>query len=325
MIAGAEIVKRGFKKIGFLAVLLPALWMSFSQVAVAGVCVTLDLERDNLTEADQAAAKLVLQDTFEKEGVEVDRSGQMCTETYVLYNLRLGKTVNATIRGPKGERTARAASIDELPHLYSQMVKSLLSGQPMSTSSDSLDRTNATNDQMAPRRAQADSIWYAKIGYGSAIADDFHFGPLLGVGWRYELDTIGIDASFFNLQFGLDSEEGELSGEGGINGSWVKLMVLYFFDSLANSSLYLGGGLSWGGTAVSESGRDYSGTGLQAEIGFGFEFLRASTIRLFCELNATMPFYYSYDGSDSKYTPTVGLAFGVGWGGSGMQVVRVVN
>lgn len=305
--------------------ILISVFLVICQTAFADVCVKIDTERDNLPEADRSAARMVLLETLEKEGIEVDRTDQMCTETYILYNLKLGKTISVTLKGPNGERNARASMIDELPHTYSQMVKSLLSDQPMSTSSESLDRTNATSDQMSPRRAQADSIWYAKLGYGSAIGDELHLGPVFGVGWRYELDKIGIDASFFNLQIGVDSDKGELTGEGGINGSWAKLMVLYFFDPLANSSFYLAGGVSWGGTAIKESDRSYTGSGLQGEIGLGVELLRASSIRLFTAIDATLPFYYSYCSGNSKYTPTLSLVFGVGWGGSGIQVVRVVQ
>jgi hypothetical protein len=263
-------------------------------------------------------------DTFEKEGVEVDRAGSDCTQSYVLYNVKLGKSLSVTIRGPLGERRARASKIDELSGIYSQMVRSLLSGKPMSTDSNAMDRSNVTSVQMAPKRVQADSLWYVKLGYGGTIGNEFHGGPLFGVGYRYELDKLGIDVSFANFKVSLDKKNQATSdGDGGVSGSWVKLMAVYFFKPKANSTLYVEGGLSWGGAAVSEDGRNYSNNGLQGELGVGYELLRASTIRLFCGLEATLPFYMVYSEGKSVYAPSLGLTLGVGWGGN--NVLRVVE
>jgi hypothetical protein len=115
-------------------------------------------------------------------------------------------------------------------------------------------------------------------------------------------------------------------------------MALYFLNPTAGHSAYMGGGVSWGvaaaATATTDSSglstvRTYTGNGLQGEISAGYEFLRASTIRMFVQADATLPFYavhtYNFDSTgtsvgSSSYVPTLAVSFGIGWGRS---IVRV--
>jgi hypothetical protein len=71
------------------------------------------------------------------------------------------------------------------------------------------------------------------------------------------------------------------------------------------------------------------GSGLQGEGSVGFEFLRASTIRMFAQADATFPFYrisgttISSTGvsvTDRSWAPTFTLSMGVGWGRSASRV-----
>jgi hypothetical protein len=58
----------------------------------------------------------------------------------------------------------------------------------------------------------------------------------------------------------------------------------------------------------------------------GYEFLRASTIRMFLQADATLPFYtvrrYTFDSvsgvraSASSWVPSLAFSFGIGWGKS---------
>lgn len=78
--------------------------------------------------------------------------------------------------------------------------------------------------------------------------------------------------------------------------------------------------------ATSSSVQMYSGSGLQGEISVGYEFLRASTIRMFLQADATLPFYtvhrYTYDSAlgaavgGSAWVPSLAFSFGIGWGKS---------
>jgi hypothetical protein len=124
----------------------------------------------------------------------------------------------------------------------------------MNTVNDTMDRTNVTSAQQAPNRVEADSLWYARLGYGGAIGPSFSNGPAFGFGYRYELDSLGIDFSFLN--FMVDSGSSNNGSSMGATGSWIKLMALYFLNPLANRSSYLGGGLGWGATAVARASTD---------------------------------------------------------------------
>lgn len=309
--------------------LLGSLFLSLlvARTASAAVCAEIDPTRDNLTDQDRAALLTLLAQSLQQQGQEV--TNQNCMGTYRVYHVRLGTSVTVFMEGPQGYRQAQARALEEVPAVYSQMIRSLLTGQPMNTSNGTVDRTNVTSGQQAPNRVEADSLWYARLGYAAAIGPLFNSGPAIGFGYRYELDNIGIDLSFFNLMFA--SNQGDTSGTNtsvGVTGSWIKLMGLYFMNPTANASLYFGGGVSWGGVAVADAGnandttddKVYSGSGLQGEFSAGYELLRASTIRLFIQADATLPIYtvtQDYPGTGSKaYVPTFGVSFGLGWGRS---------
>jgi hypothetical protein len=261
-----------------------------------------------------------------------------------VYHVKLGNSITIFMQSPQGYRQATARALEEVPPVYSQMVRSLLTGQPMNTVNDTVDRTNATSAQQAPNRVEADSLWYVRLGYGGAIGPSFANGPAFGFGYRYELDSLGIDFSFLNFMVGSDASN--TGGSVGATGSWIKLMALYFLNPTANCSSYLGGGVGWGATAVASANSTvnggigsvggYSGSGLQAELSAGYELLRASTIRMFIQADATLPFYQAKSATfistatgstttyDSKYVPSFAVSFGIGWGRS-ITRVHVVN
>jgi hypothetical protein len=185
-----------------------------------------------------------------------------------------------------------------------------------------------TSNQQAPNRVEADSLWYARLGYAGVPNPAANSGPAIGFGYRYELDSLAIDLSFINLMIANNSDNS--SGSAGITGSWIKLMALYFNNPTANGSSYVGGGVSWGGAAVAKDDggtiTTYSGSGLQAELSAGYEFLRASTIRMFAQLDATLPIYtvsytdYVTGLTTKAYAPQFGLSVGLGWG---RPIVRI--
>ena len=74
----------------------------------------------------------------------------------------------------------------------------------------------------------------------------------------------------------------------------------YFFNGVADASPYLGMGMGYGFMAMNKSSEDaafvedgltYGGAGLHGKVSLGFEAMRSSTIRLFMQLDATLPFY----------------------------------
>jgi hypothetical protein len=259
-----------------------------------------------------------------------------------VYHVKLGNSITVFMQGPQGYRQATARSIEDVPPVYSQMVRSLITGHPMSTTNDTVDRTNVTAAQQAPNRVEADSLWYLRLGYGLAVGPKTGHGVAFGFGYPYELDQLGIDVSFLNLVVGNNSGS---SDSATVTGSWAKIMGLYFLSPTASQSLYLGGGLSWGmaaaagstedaSTSMSTSAHVYTGSGLQGEVSAGYEFLRASTIRILLQFDVTLPFYtvqrYTWDYNSGKtidarsYVPSFALSFGIGWGKS-ISRVHVVD
>jgi hypothetical protein len=320
-----------------------------SAAASAAVCVEVDASKDTLSDGDRNGTRALLAQALQREGVEVTQ--QNCQGTYSVYHVKLGNSVTVFLQGPQGRpqpgavgaigyRQATARSLEDVPPVYSQMVRSLISGQPMSTSNDTVDRTNATAAQQAPNRVEADSLWYARLGYGGVVGPSFAHGPAFGFGYRYELDSLGIDFSFLNFTVGNNSDNGDSNASVGVTGSWIKLMGLYFLDPTANRTTYLGGGVGWGGTAVASANSNatttsvsaYSGSGLHLEASVGYEFLRASTIRIFVQGDVTLPLYkirstttdFVTSSTATSYAPSFVVAFGIGWGKS-LTRVHLVN
>jgi len=298
---------------------------ALERAAAAAVCVSIDATRDTLAEPDRNATRILLAQTFRQQGVEI--ADQNCDATYVAYHVRLGNSITVFLQGPRGYREGTAHAIEEIPAVYSQMVRAMMTGAPVTATSGVIDRTNATAAQQAPNRVQADSLWYFRLGYGGAAGASAKSGPAFGVGYRYELDSLALDLSFLNLLVAASNDPN--NADGGVTGSWVKLMALYYFNPTANGSFYLGGGIGYGVTEVSNAAVSYAGTGLQGEVAAGFEFLRASTIRMFAEAEATAPFYQVYSsptatgGADHTYVPSFAVSLGIGWGRS--PLVKVHN
>jgi hypothetical protein len=288
--------------------------------AAAGVCVTIDPTRDTLAEGERVAARSLVLQAFETERLATDASGTACSETYVVSNIKLGNTINVTITGPRGQRTGRATSLDDLPNVYSQMIKSLVLGVPMETGGGgAVDRTNVTKDQSAPRRVQADNLKYVQLGYGGIMASgSAASGPAFGTGWRKELDRIALDIALTLL---FDNSELD-----GITMAIPKLTFLWNQTPTADATVYYGLGVSFGISAIDAGAEEYGGSGMQGQIAAGYTMFRSSTIRGFVQLDVTLPFYKSgAAGSDAtRWTPSAFFSLGFGWGKTS-TVVRVIN
>lgn len=176
-----------------------------------------------------------------------------------------------------------------------------------------------------PAREIADKLFYGRLGQGMGIAGGMRGGPEVGLGLRLETGRIGLDAS---MSFGVTQMNRNMEITG-MRGSWLKLTAQYLFMPQADATPYLGAGLSWGGQKQRILGDTYSGSGLQGEIVAGYEFLRSSTVRLFLQADATLPFYQAARGAvperlplrkagigavEHRYLPTMGLSLGIAWG-----------
>lgn len=298
--------------------------------ASADVCVIIDEARDNFSPHDRAAALVLLARQFELAGQRVVPPG--CPTPYVVSHVQFGTTITITLSGPKGQRDATALGMDDVPAVYSQMVRSLLTGQPMQAPGI-VDRTNVSGTQSAPaKRIYSDSLLYARLGYGVMFGDKSYGGPSVGfIGYRRELDSFGIDVSFFNLQYQSSDRTYNYygsTGSSGTNGEWLKIEFLHFVTPLSDRSLYLGAGMGWSVANLDNDNRSWSGSGLQGELSAGYELGRASTIRVFIQTDVGLPFYkqrsdsYVYSptppyatptATEHRYVPSLTVSLGVGW------------
>jgi len=303
--------------------------------AGAQVCVKIDELQDTLTQNDRAAAVLLLTRQFAMAGEQVAPD---CSTPYLLAHIKLGNSITVTLSGPKGEREGTALGLDDLPALYNQMVRSLVTGRPM-TGLAVVDRTNVTAAQATAQRVHSDSFMYARLGYGGIFAGHTYGTPSFGFGYRAELDKVAVDVSFLNLLVGQSEGYGSSASAGG--ASLVKLSGLYLLNRRANSTPYLGGGLSWGRAYINDAypteftpigtgpGTVYyyntggRGSGLQGELTAGYELGRATTIRMFMQADAILPFYSVTSQTISsrgvvssatrRYTPSLVMSVGLGW------------
>jgi hypothetical protein len=175
-----------------------------------------------------------------------------------------------------------------------------------------------------------DSFWYARLGYGGVFGDSFTGGPALGFGFRGGFDSFGIDVSFFNFKVPDSDVYG--SSQGSMAGSLLKLEGLYFLKPKARATAYVGGGFGLGFTDVygpygtNNFQTSWHGSGLQGELAVGYEWPRASPLRMFVQADTTLPFYnvtsVSYSGApfrgvtsttEHRYSPSLVVSVGLGW------------
>jgi len=298
----------------------------------ADVCITVDEAHDMLSSENRTAARFLLAKEFELAGDRVVPAP--CDARYAVSHVRLGETIVVTLSGPDRSVEGTAIGLDDLRAVYSQMVRSMVLGRPM-TGFNVVDRTNVSETQAEPaRRVHVDSFSYARLGYGT-VAGSQNGGPTMGLGYRAELDSFGFDVSFLNYQLpssGFGAYYSESNGS--VSGSLLKLEALYFLKPKANATVYLGGGASYGITSFgSGSGNasvyrgSWNGSGLQGELTAGYEWPRASGLRALVQADATLPLYnvtsqtYTYSrpgapgvtSTERRYSPSFVISVGLGW------------
>jgi hypothetical protein len=314
------------------------LTVAAARAATAQTCVVIDEKRDMLAESDRRAAFVLVAKQFETAGVTIaDAGGAACRSTYTIFHVRLGSTIIVTLTGPEGTREGTALGLDDLPAVYSQLVRSLLTNKPMGSLAV-LDRTNVSAVQdVPPRRVQSEGAWYARLGQATVFGPKTHSGASFGFGYRAEFNRLGLDVSFLNLQ--PEGNDGSYYGgrDSASTASLVKMEGLMFTNPTGNRTAYFGGGLSYGWTTLHSSNMDmwYSnsrGAGLQGELTAGYELARVTSVRLFVQADATLPFYkveqetFTFVTPPSngryvtptidvqqKYVPSLAVSVGIGW------------
>jgi hypothetical protein len=295
---------------------LLALTVVLSGSAMAEVCVKVDEAKDSLAPAERNAAVGLLENGFRKAG-ETVVSGD-CGAQYTVANIRLGQSITTTVTGPKGTRSLQVSKIEELGSAYEQIASSLITGATLGdTAGTSIGRNNVTAQQANPNRVENDSLGYAAVGPGYIFGVNPDEVPItIAGGYRYELDSIAIDLG------------GQLVIAGGEDSGGVSFLgtigAVHFLDPVANNSAFVGGGLGLGTIAVGNDDQAFAGGGLHVKAMAGYEFFRASNMRLILQADVTLPLYdlegettFDANGNevdgDSKYAPVVGLTVGGGF------------
>ena len=279
--------------------------------AQADVCVKIDESRDTLSENERKAAVTLMESGFRKAGETVVDAP--CNQTFLLSNARLGRTIATTIKGPRGARTFQVQRIEDLGAALEQMAHSMVTGSVLGNSAGrSISRHNVMRQQISPNRIENDVLAYLAIGPGAIIGADVNQMPvLLGGGLRYELDGVALDIGA-QLVTDVGSRSGQSSS---IMGS---LGAAYFFDPIANQSSFLGGSVGLGGITAMVDDHPLKGGGLHARVFGGFEFFRASLMRLIVQADLSLPLYrLSSDDTDANtpsrnpmYAPIFGFTVG---------------
>jgi hypothetical protein len=302
--------------------------------ANADVCVRVDQAHDTLVSAEQNAAVLLVNKEFEATGERIVATG--CSNEYVLSHIKLGDMISVSLVGPNGRRDATAVGLDDLPAVYNQMVRSLVTGRPMSLTGV-VDRTNVSVTQAAKLRVDSDNVFYARLGSTAIFGDKVYGMPSIGLlGYRHELDTFAVDVTFLDFNMKTGGTGGTYGAdESGVTFEWLRLRGLRYTNAYANQSLYFGGGIGYGTTSVSK-GSTYNsttyrsplhGSGLDGELTVGYEIGRASTVRVMLQADATLPFYslqsteYAYtrnystysSTTSTHYSPSLTFSVALGW------------
>ena len=182
-------------------------------------------------------------------------------------------------------------------------------------------------------RQKSRSFGYARLGYGGVFADTAHGASAFGFGYRGQLDTVALDVSFLNFLVAPDRPT--QTGDTAFAGSLLRLEVLRLLDPEADRSVYIGGGMSWGGVSAGRTQvtgdrytTSWSGSGLQGEMTVGYELARNAPMRMFVQADIGLPLFmgtsteYALSNRvldagtrtyEKRYMPSAAVTFGIGW------------
>jgi hypothetical protein len=288
--------------------------------AHAASCVRVDAARDTLSPEEQKAALLLFEAALGAEGQVVDPG--TCSDEWVLSHVRLGSSITVAVASPRGRRSDRVSSVEELGAQYSQTIRALLSGgDPRDELTGVVDRTNVTSAERDLRRVPSENLFLVRIGYGYAAGPGNGGGPSLGLGWRRELNRVALEVSFANALVLAHHTDGYSSDP--LNGgpfTPVAVGVSYHFQPLANGTPYAGVGAGYTIWGIDPN----NDMGLDVRLSLGYEALRASTLRLFVQADVALPTYRvarkSWDpegwtNGERSWPASVSLSLGIGFGG----------
>lgn len=158
---------------------------------------------------------------------------------------------------------------------------------------------NQTEEESCPEVDECDQDYnYIKMG-GGITGRKGDISPTVTFGKRFDRGDSAIDLS---INF--------IGNNRRIFYALPKILYLVYLSPEADTSLYCGAGLSFGGTTGSSKTKF---TGIQGELAVGYEFSRTKHIRTFVELNATQGIIPFNTKHKFAVNPAASLGFGIGF------------
>jgi hypothetical protein len=259
-----------------------------------------------------------------------------------LYQLESGWTVFARYSGTEREEKVDHAELDEFPQLAQRIAFALLRNRPIV---QTITRENVLRADSETNLRTIDGTGHLIFGMGTQtriaslptaqgqsqpVASELRILTPISIqaGYRRKLRAWGLDA-FGRLNIGTENTGVHNNDLGGhVDYSWSGLLGLHFLhytDAAGINSFYVGGGAAFEIAtfdvirplpARTVDARDsLVGGGLNLDLLVGYEFLRASSVHFFCQLELDAPAYIlkteNDSGSINTYMPGVTAQIGV--------------
>ncbi len=270
--------------------------------------------------------------------------GERCEQrlTVELYQLESGWTVFGRYSGTEREEKVDHAELDEFAELAQRMVFALLRNKPIS---HTITRENVLRADSEMNLRTINGTGHLVFGMGTetrvanlptaqgqtaSVANELRIlTPVsIQIGYRRKLRAWGLDA-FGRLNLGTENtgvRSNDLGGHVDYSKSFlVGLHFLHYTDAPGINSFYFGGGAAFEIAQFDvirpvdvrfQGTRDsLVGGGLNLDLLAGYEFLRASSVHFFAQVEIDAPAYILKTENDSgaidTYMPGVMAQIGV--------------
>jgi hypothetical protein len=244
-----------------------------------------------------------------------------------LYQLEIGWTVFARYSGTEREEKIDHAELDEFPQLAQRIAFALLRNRPIV---QTITRENVLRADSETNLRTIDGTGHLIFGMGTAtriaslptaqgqalpVAYEVRILTPISIqaGYRRKLRAWGLDA-FGRLNLGTENTGVHNNDLGGhVDYSWSGLVGLHFLhytDAAGINSFYFGGGAAFelavfdvikpiGSRFGSDTRDSLLGGGLNIDLLVGYEFLRASSVHFFGQIELNAPAYIMNTENDS--------------------------
>jgi hypothetical protein len=259
-----------------------------------------------------------------------------------LYQLESGWTVFARYTGSEKEEKVDHAEVDEFVELAQRIAFSLLRSRPIT---QTITRENVLRSDSETNLRTIEGSGHFLFGMGTEarvarlptaqgagmpVADELRvLTPVsIQLGYRRKLRSWGLDA-FARLDLGTESTGVHTNDLGGhidyLTSAFLGLHFLHYLDPAGVTSFYFGGGAEFE-LAFFEAIRPVKARtagerelltsgGLDLDLLVGYEFLRASSVHFFGQLDLQAPTYLVKSENDSgainAYMPGVLAQVGI--------------